>query len=654
MAKKKGGFLEQHIEKVVLAAASLLFLWLGFTRGVMTPNRVSFNNKQFAPAEIDLYVHNEAKSLADQLESPPESAKPYEPKVTEFVAALGSTVDIDTGPDIIIPFATDYEEKEVRTYRIPAIGEITDVAVEHIRAVMYEPTVPIDEQNPYSQERSAPNDIDLVTVEVKFDVAQLHKDFHESFAGEYIPEQWRDPCLARPVFGAVELQRQQLLEYGSWGKWQTVPRGQVEPYREMLTIVEDTRDLPPGGMRVRLLQFARTEVLMALLQPDAYRVASSEEEWFPPTIHKKYAEFQRKAELEEKRKAQEAERKQREGERNPMAQRRRSARRSVGEEGEFGGGRFGRAGRRASPGGRFGRETGRRGDRRSRSRSRGDEDDTTAGGATGPTSVQDLYTELKELLITREADLSKMREPLLIWAHDDTVEPGNTYRYRIRLGVLNPIAPKNWFSDQDRSLKNKAILWSKPSQVTEQVSIPKRLYFFPLQVAEASKTVNVQIATYQLGYWYSKSFQVRQGEAIGRVVENYTEAQAPRKALEIKQKDEEVEYPDRIDYSTGVIMVDVTPVNGWLGGDGRSLRSRQYFDMIYTIDGSSMAQMPVEPTNWPTELKVMSSEIRRAVAKTHKRLRGWREKIIRRLPAAGAADEYEDEDEDEWEGYMGM
>ena len=90
-------------------------------------------------------------------------------------------------------------------------------------------------------------------------------------------------------------------------------------------------------------------------------------------------------------------------------------------------------------------------------------------------------------------------------------------------------------------------------------------------------------------------------------------------------------------------MVDVTPVNDWLGGDGRSLRSRQHFDMLYTIDGSSMAQMPVEPTNWPTELKVMNSEIRKAVAKTHKSLRGWQTKIVRRLPAAGAADEDEDE-----------
>ena len=75
----------------------------------------------------------------------------------------------------------------------------------------YIPTENVDSENSYDTVSHEPNDLDLVTVEARFDVRALYDRFYENFSGEYINEEWRDPCLAVPIFAAVDLQRQEVL-----------------------------------------------------------------------------------------------------------------------------------------------------------------------------------------------------------------------------------------------------------------------------------------------------------------------------------------------------------------------------------------------------------------------------------------------------------
>ncbi len=110
------------------------------------------------------------------------------------------------------------------------------------------------------------------------------------------------------------------------------------------------------------------------------------------------------------------------------------------------------------------------------------------------TTLDDIYRELDEILITGRTNLRRIREPLLFWAHDDTVEPGKSYRYRIRLGVFNPIAGTNKFNEQDEDLKNQIVLWSEFSEVEEIVKVPGTLYFFPRDVKNAAGIVTVDVA----------------------------------------------------------------------------------------------------------------------------------------------------------------
>ena len=80
-----------------------------------------------------------------------------------------------------IPFPGK-EVVEAKLYNLPDIGSVKDVAVEHIRTVAYYPIEDINEERTYYMVKHEPNDLDLVTVEAKFDVNGLYKRFYESFA----------------------------------------------------------------------------------------------------------------------------------------------------------------------------------------------------------------------------------------------------------------------------------------------------------------------------------------------------------------------------------------------------------------------------------------------------------------------------------------
>jgi hypothetical protein len=226
-------------------------------------------------------------------------------------------------------------------------------------------------------------------------------------------------------------------------------------------------------------------------------------------------------------------------------------------------------------------------------------------------TIDDVYQELDEISITESTDIAKMDKPLQFWAYDDTVEPGK-YRYRIRLGVFNPIAGTNQFSEQDKSLKNKVILWSKFSDATETVDIPGMLYFFPREIQEATKAVTVQVSRYVLGYWYSKDFTVKQGELIGKVGE-----------YKITEEEEKggVTIPKTVDYTTGAVVVDIVPVTDWSGGN--NLHVNRFYDLLYSSNGKDIERRPIKSKYWTKALQNKFNEINTDEKEPKAPLRAW-------------------------------
>jgi len=54
-------------------------------------------------------------------------------------------------------------------------------------------------------------------------------------------------------------------------------------------------------------------------------------------------------------------------------------------------------------------------------------------------------------------------------------------------------------------------------------------------------------------------------------------------------------------------MVDAVPVSDW--SSGRIMRSRRYYDMLYSFDGIDILHMPVGRSNWPKDLTGVFSKI---------------------------------------------
>jgi hypothetical protein len=660
MSSKGGNFIEEHVEKVVLAVVGLVCLWLFTTRVLFSPNKVKHNGRTYGTAKIDLFVKGQAEALEMKLAEKAEPKPAPESLADKFIIAMGSTVrGIDTGLTWPLPAHSPGARGDNRKFRIPQVAKIGDVAVEHIRTVAYVPTEEINKASVYRKDNSEPNDIDFVTVESSVDFAELAANFHECFAGEKVPEDWRDPCFASPVFAAVELQRRELLVDGTWSDWQRMPRTKIDPRKEMFEIIEDVEKLPPGRIDVQVLKFDNKPVMVDLLQPEAYRIASSDEEWFPPSVHKQYAEYQEEMEALERREAREAEKKRREEEREKL----RLERQGIGSEtmsnpgwigarrGETESSRYSRGTRP-----RLGRRDGRWGTTGRRGPGMEEEDERRAAGYKPSSakkktsgkkgeeekSLKDFYKAHEALLIGRDTDIAKMEKPLVFWAHDDTVKPGKSYQYRMRLGVFNPIAGTEQVSEQDKVHKNQVVLWSAYSDETETVDIPARLYFFAQRKTKVADIVTVKVCRYILGYWYSSHFRVDQGEVIGKVEAVEAEVAEDDGSSRVKA---ELTIPETIDYSTGAIYVDAILVNNWVGG--KNMRARSYYDMLYSYDGALIEHIPIGKSFWAQGLQSKFNRIEELEEKLKKPLRDWGAKPVEYKPLTPKDDDEGGYDKDE-------
>jgi hypothetical protein len=248
--------------------------------------------------------------------------------------------------------------------------------------------------------------------------------------------------------------------------------------------------------------------------------------------------------------------------------------------------------------------------------------------------MNDVYLEFDKIRLTVMTDLEKMKEPLIFWAHDDTVEPRKSYRYRIRLGVFNPVAGTEQLIEKDIARKNEVVLWSGFSGITDTVDIPGRMYFFAKHIREPANVVTVQVSKYKLGYWYSEDFKVSKGEIIGDIVEIEleTDRQQRRSDLARGMMDprmpsgrtmtdprmmnpmmgmasprEKSVVPETIDFNTGAVMVDAVPVNDWSGD--KALATRRYYNMLYSTDGTDIEHMPVRTSYWAKDIRDMYGKI---------------------------------------------
>jgi hypothetical protein len=606
MAGRSSNFISEHIEKIALVLAGILCLYLLFTGVIMTPNTVEYNDNTYSPGEIDRRIEKDTEELRNRLANEPSAGSRTQEKLGDYMSKMENAVKIDTSLWPAVPRLTT-EDDDGRRYTIPEAPVISEAAVGRIRALAHFPKQEIGGPTTYESVETEPNDLDLVTVEANLDVSGLYNSFKESFEGSSVKPQWQDPCLAKPIFAAVELQRSRKLADGGWSDWQDVPRLKIDNMRSLLNIVERVEDLPRGGMKVRLLQYNKDDVMSDILQPAAYDIASAEERWFPPSLHEKYLSLMKEQQLAERREELDKARQEREKELEDARRNRRESRTVTSSRPSPGGG-GGSGWMNAGPGGGSSSNSPVRRDAvKDRSDREQEREDLRLRREQEKEKEEDPDSQLEQIEITSQSQLEEMTEPLLFWSHDETVEPGNTYRYRIRLGVFNPLAGTNKLKSDSESYKDQVIIWSNFAD-TGTIEIPDRLYFFATDIREAANSVIVEVFRYAMGYWYSKEYVVEAGEVIGKL----DTPEEPASSKETPETDLKqttgILIPEKVDFRTKAVMVDTAAVDDWTGG--RSLSPRNYFDMYYSYDGSSIESLPIRQRFWSSDMRSIYNDIR--------------------------------------------
>lgn len=594
MSKKKGSFVDQYLDKIILGAVGLIGLVLLWFYVISGPYSHSVGSTRYSPSEIDEQNRQAAEQIREKLDGGAQRKLYALNRATEYDKILNCSISPQVPLVAQIPLPSkglDVAGTEDRLYTMPALPVVANAQGGVVRNVVRKPTQDVTMEMPYAMTAYEPADMDIVSISATIDVQALYQNFQKSFMGPRLKPQWKDPVLAEPVFARVELQRRVQMEDGSWGDWQAVPQAKILTYRALQDRLPATNEESDSTVAGRFVgQFRSEDIQIEILQPICYDfLTASTIKWLPPEYQKQYDELIKKQQMEERRRRQE-ERARMANPRGAMATPQPPTTPT----------RPSRTTRRGGAGGDTGMI------------------DPMMGGMAMPSPVAPVKQEKKPEDIAKEADkvklvkplkISTIRDPLLVWAHDDTAAPGYTYEYRIRYGVFNPIVGKNWFAPDSKAFQNQVVLWSDFASAADVIEIPKMLHVFPQK--KLADGVTVEICKYYLGQWRSQEFTIRPGQLIGKEMEWKPSPAEAALGGEMGMMDPMMvdpmmmgtggapAGPTMVNYSTFWTLVDVVDSVDWLYP---AMRKRDYPRMIYVDKAGQVQILPAARAGWTRQM----------------------------------------------------
>ncbi len=592
MSKKKNilAALEAHADKIIVGVIGVIGMYLLWALVISNPYAESVQGRRLGPGQIDTSNRREAQQLEEALNRPADRLA-YDIRVVDELQELFQSPLSHVATNIAVPFPGVGEVvfDDDRVYPVPEITPLRDVKVAHVRGAVHKPVDEIGPDTPYGNVETELADLDFVTIGARVDLETLYRNFQQSFMGPRLNAAWREPAFAQPVFARLELQRRRQHDDGTWQQWQTVPRYRLQPFHRLFGQTPTTLDeMEIGDVMMWRRQYEDMRVQASLLQPTPYDFASLQMDWLPPQYWDEAQTLLKRQDDERRRQ----EREQRLDARSPDDS--RDARRTTQTR------------RRQTPQMQdpMRVQTPQRTDRRREER-----------------TLDDIIQDWQSEQIDEDTQLDRLREPLLVWAHDDTAEPGAAYQYRIRFGVFNPIAGRNWFGQDQQHFRDQIVLWSDFSEPTATVSVPRMKHLFPLEVlaGDIESGVKVDVARYYRGQWRTWEFDVFPGQMIGQLVEEYTPPEQPA-ARRRPTMDGMGMWTEgttsgtgaapqelAVDFATSYMLVDVDNRVAWQG-----TRQSELAKMLYHGPHESLLAMSVGTRNWPSELSQEYRQIKDA------------------------------------------
>lgn len=597
MAKRGSiSLIELHVEKGVLALAAVFLIGMVARFLVMEPNTVTVGSQAHGPGELDQAILRQAEDLQRAVRNADAEA----PEVPEYARELrrehegGLFVEPDAGApplpktlDVVArfnpPLPVLEEGQEPEDVRLVTPLKPTPPVVRTGLSVVYRRPVnllPFDEST-LPEGSTGPAEMSWVTIGSFFPrEAQQNEMIKAGYAG----------YRAKVYVAGVDVQRQQMLANGEFGPWEDVPRAAVMPALDPPAPAYDDRsgelvNQPELDQALTILRSAQ----QTLMQPLFYPVQAGDDWQLPPLPGLK---FETPKEEEEEAAAGESPRGAPAPDRSPPPDPRGGGRAAPGGGGRAAPGGGGRAapgggGRSAPGGGRAGPTGGQRppqtdpGDEARLARQKLEDAREALGKKDWDTAnrlceevlqiqkaSRGLRTQaqrIKELVKIKQEQGSPdvpppPQEPLplitnpdkegepAVWCHDVTVEPGKTYRYRMRVKLWNRYVgrPDN-LHDSNRHLADQSLLvgeWSLPS---DPVTATSRRHFFVRGPAFGEPAASVDVFTWYKGNWLKEDFDVRVGDVIGGIEE--------MKTGDIDEEGKLKREP--VDFTTGAIVLDL-------------------------------------------------------------------------------------------------
>jgi hypothetical protein len=608
MGRKKNNLVELLLDKVVLSVAGIAALLILVFFVIGNPNAAKINGQKLSSGQIDKVIEERAQKILEQIKKAPADSNEYKSQKSVYLSLMSDSIN-NVKTEIVFPKAPskDIFEAPNRKYRAPSIENIANPTVVSVKMAAYVPTEELSETLTYANADTKLADVDLVTVESSFNAKKLYDSFHLAFAGKSLPEGWRNEQYAKPVFAVVELHRRTVQPDGSWSQWETVPRAKICHLKRALALPKKAAEYE---IQLSIVQFAKPEMRYEILQPAVYDNAIPTEPWLCPSLYNERVKRLKKEDEDKNKLKAEAEKAAKlsdKASRSAATTRQPAQRQPAGGGMDMGGmpGMPGMPGGMPSP-------TTRQQPARQQQQPRQPTTPTQKKQPVGKTTLtpKTSTAEISELesfkaLTLTETSKPEQMEKLVFWAHDDTTVPGEKYQYRMRIGVFNPIAGKDWFNEEQKDLKDQTVLYSNFSEPTETVEITERLKFFATNVREVQKgnsvdkTIEIKVARYTLGNWVTKVFNVKNGEQIGAIVD--------AAETRLAKASEEIET---VDLSTGAVVVDCRRVSQWTGTG--TLRQKDVDELMYSLGSNSIQTVPIRERYWPDDVVKLYKEITQA------------------------------------------
>jgi hypothetical protein len=628
MSRRWLTLLETHIEKGMLGLAAAFLVAMLYMCFIRSPNVVKFEKQELGPRELLAAI----KSDADDLDRKVRSASAEEPQVEDFSEQLraqhakGIFASASEEAPALMPelrLATPFGSK----IEVPGLKESEEAAGSIALVTPLRPSPPklrtgrslvLREQIQIAGLEEAPattppeespeaEEVAWVTIAAYFD---KKAQYNEMIKAHYAPYR------SKAYVVGTDVQRQEVLSSGEFSDWQDVSVGKAMPKLDLRTPVFDdaTRELTNKDELRET--FAVVKASQAtLMQPPFYVVEGGDFWEVPPLVGYEEEEEEQEEEVQERVLPH--------GDRTapPPTRVLPPGRSPAGPTGHVGVRRSPGTGRIGGPGpggatsppGPYSGATVRSDDQEKREARRQIRLDLKdAEKALGQKHYEEArglaervisnqhaskgnVRKAKEIVkvaqrrLERESGLATARASrevgelvthpetgaVAVWFHDDTVEAGKTYRYRMRVKLWNRYVGRMRVMQDPEQAKEPVVVgdWSYPS---EPITVTPSTYFF-FSGTRSSDIASVDVWKWRKGRWFKERFDVSVGDVVGGVARNVKTGEYDKEGDETKTN---------IDFTTGVVVLDLRfdePVKDrWRGKGGAfSYRDKTSAVMVY-------------------------------------------------------------------------